>query len=209
MAAPAAIPSLAAADGSPIRNSPAPDTRRLLEAPWLLSVGSKDPDVTIVELFDYNCGYCKRAAAGIDELLQSDSRVRLALVNNPILSAESTRAAEAQAAVLALYGPEPAYQLHQSLLQSRGQVDERRAFEIAQFMGLDRARIAKAMTDPKVISYVQDQKLFASEGHLRITPTFIMAQVAFIGWPGVPTMFRFVAAARRCGSLQCGGTGQN
>jgi len=205
----AAAPSLTAADGSPIRNSSAPDTRRLLEAPGLLAVGAKDPDVTIVELFDYNCGYCKQAAAGIDELLQGDGRVRLVLVNNPILSDGSARAAVAQAAVLALYGAAPAYQFHQALLLSHGQVDERRAFEIAQSLGLDSARIAKAMTDPKVISYVQDQKLFASEGRLRATPTFIMARVAFIGWPGVATMFRFVAAVRRCGSLQCSGAGQN
>jgi len=204
-----ALPSLATIDGSAIRNWPAPDTARILQAPCVVIVGAPDADITIVELFDYNCGYCKHAAAELDQVLRDDGRITLALINNPFLSAGSTGAARVQAAVKKLAGARSAYRFHLALMQSPGQANERRALDVAQSIGLDRAPLIRTMTDANIASQIRQQKLFATDSHLPITPTFIMGGVAFAGWPGVATMVRFVAAARRCGSLHCGDSGQS
>ena len=203
-AAAANMLDLATEDGSPIRNFPGPDEVRLLALPGVLIVGAADADVTLTEFFDYNCGYCREAGSGLDELLRSDRKLRVVFAHNPILSAASARAARAHASVLLLYGAGLAYELHKRLLALPGRIDDGAALEIAVAMGLDRDRIVRAMSEPEVAAHLRKQMQFAADAGLRITPTFVMAGVGFVGWPGVATMSRFLAAARRCGALRCG-----
>lgn len=194
---------LAADDGSPIRSVPAPDRHRLFALPGLLTVGAMDAAVTIVEFFDYNCGYCRQASPGLDQMMKSDRNLRLVFAHNPILSPSSLRAAEAIAAVQTVHGASAAYAIHRSLLETAGRASEEGALAAARAAGLDVARIETAMTAAGVRDAVRAQRDFARENRLRFTPTFAVADRAFIGWPGAPTMTRFVAAARRCGVLQC------
>jgi protein-disulfide isomerase len=195
---------LATEDGSPIRNFRAPDMNRLLALPGLMIVGADDADVTLAEFFDYNCGYCREAASGLDELLRSDRKLRIVIVHNPVLSPASAGAARAHAGVLMLYGAGQAYALHKRLLALPGRIDDGAALAVGGEMGLDRDRIARAMAEPAVAARLQRQMQFAADAGLRITPTFVMAGVGFVGWPGVATLSRFLAAARSCGALRCG-----
>jgi protein-disulfide isomerase len=191
-------------DGSPIRNFPAPDRDRLLNLPGLLAVGPSDAAVTIAEFFDYNCGYCRQAAPGLDQMLKNEPMLRLVLIHAPILSTASQRAAEAVAATQSLHGATLAYDLHKRILAAPGRASERTAFEILRAMDVDVAGIEAAMSAATVSEALRAQRQFAAESRYRYTPTFVLADAAFIGWPGVPTMTRFAAAARKCGALQCG-----
>ena len=58
-------------------------------------LGNPDGDVTIVEFFDYNCPYCKRAMPEVNALMAEDTNVRLVLREWPILSEGSAFAARA------------------------------------------------------------------------------------------------------------------
>lgn len=194
--------SLAADDGSPIRSFAAPGLDRLLALPSLLLKGASRPESVVVEFFDYNCGYCRQAGPGLDEMVKDDRTLRIVLVHTPVLSPASARAAEAVAAVLAAHDMPAAYAVHQQALAAPGRVGEQTILDLARAAGLDTDRIAAAL--PAAREAVHIQKQFALDNRIRYTPTFAVGDTAFIGWPGVSTMQRFVAATRRCGGPQCG-----
>lgn len=192
---------LAADDGSPIRSFPAPDLSRILAIPRLLSNGASQADATVAEFFDYNCGYCRQAGPGLDEMVKADAALRVVFVHMPILSLDSARAAEAVVAVLATHDMAAAYTVHQGALTAPGRVGEQTILDLARAAGLETGRIIAAL--PAARDAVRVQKQFAIDTRVRYTPTFAVGETAFIGWPGVQTMQRFVAATRRCGSPQC------
>lgn len=190
---------LLADDGSPIRSFAAPDRKRLLDLPTPLIVGIGE--TLVVEFFDYNCGYCRQAAPGLDQMLREDKALRLVFIHNPILSPGSARAAETIAAIQIIHGVGVAYEIHKRALAAAGRVSEDTILELARAGGLDEAPIVATM--PAAREAVRAQRQFASDNRLRYTPTFSIGNTAFIGWPGVPSMERFLAAVRRCGTLQC------
>lgn len=68
--------------------------RAALETPFGSSwEGAKDADVTLVEFYDYACGYCKASLPVIDRLLQEDPKLRVVYREFPILGPESEAAA--------------------------------------------------------------------------------------------------------------------
>ena len=61
----------------------------IFNSPRGVTLGNKDGDVTFVEFFDYNCGYCKRAMLDMMELMKGDPKLRVVLKEFPVLSAGS------------------------------------------------------------------------------------------------------------------------
>ena len=49
----------------------------------------------MVEFFDYNCGFCRRALPEVVKLVDSDDKVRLVLKELPIFGEDSEAAAKA------------------------------------------------------------------------------------------------------------------
>ena len=78
-------------------------------------LGNPDGDVTIVEFFDYNCGYCKRAMKDMEEIIANDSNVRFVLKEFPILGDESV-AAHRVSMALTKVAPEKYEEFHFELL---------------------------------------------------------------------------------------------
>ncbi|MEL0114413.1 MAG: DsbA family protein, partial [Rickettsiales bacterium] len=66
---------------------------RLLRHPMTPVSGNPDGKVTVVEFFDYQCGYCKRSLASMVNLLEADKDVRVVWKELPILGPESRLAA--------------------------------------------------------------------------------------------------------------------
>ena len=62
-------------------------------------VGPAEAETTLYEFFDYNCPYCRKAAADMVSLAGSDPTLRIGLINNPILSPQSAQAAKVALAV--------------------------------------------------------------------------------------------------------------
>src|SRR5206468_5779509 len=111
---------------------------------------------------DYNCPYCRNAAADLDALLTHDSGFRLGLVNNPIIGLGSVQSAKVQQAVLKLYGPKRAYDFHKAMFAHRGANDGPVALEIAQSLGLARGNIEAAADGDDVASVLKRQVKLAS-----------------------------------------------
>ncbi len=71
----------------------------IFNSPRGVTLGNKDGDVTFVEFFDYNCGYCKRAMSDMLDLMKSDPKLKVVLKEFPVLSEGSTEAAKVAVAV--------------------------------------------------------------------------------------------------------------
>ena len=66
--------------------------RHLLENdPFVPVLGNPDGDVTLVEFYDYNCGFCRRSLRDVLDLVAEDGNIRLMLKEYPILSQESQK----------------------------------------------------------------------------------------------------------------------
>jgi protein-disulfide isomerase len=67
--------------------------KQMLANPGTEPVGARQPDVTIVEYFDYNCPYCKTVVPTLQALLAQDPKVALIYKDWPVLGPVSTYAA--------------------------------------------------------------------------------------------------------------------
>jgi len=133
--------------------------------------GNPDGDITLVEFFDYNCGYCKIALTTIRELLEEDPGVRLVLKEFPILSEGSEYAARAALAA----GVQGRYfEFHSSLMEIRGQISEQAVLEVAAQVGLDVAKLKKDMEAESIISQLESNRELARSLNINGTPTFVI-----------------------------------
>src|SRR5256885_12688426 len=117
----------------------------IFNSPRGVTLGNKDGDVTFVEFFDYNCGYCKRAMSDMLDLLKSDPKLKVVLKEFPVLSQGSVEAAQVAVAVRMQDPSGKKYlDFHQKLLTGRGAADKARALAAAKDAGLDTARDRKS-----------------------------------------------------------------
>src|SRR5260370_34855758 len=95
----------------------------------------------MVEFFDYNCAYCKRALADMLDLLKTDSKLKIVLKEFPVLGEGSTQAARVAVAVGMQDETGKKYiEFHQKLLGGRGQANRVRALAVAKDLDLDMVR---------------------------------------------------------------------
>ena len=113
--------------------------------------GARDPDVTVVEFYDYNCPWCRKAASDLQQLRRDMPGLRLGLVNNPILSPQSVEAAIVEVAITKMQGKTAAARLHEALFSQKGVIDGERALDTAESLGLSREEIADATRATDVV----------------------------------------------------------
>lgn len=191
---------LNADDGSFIRTLDISAERLLKAYPHGQRLGSVKPALILIEMFDYNCGYCRRAHQPLIELIAADSRTALHLVHFAILSPGSEMAAALQQAVLQRDGQARGLELHHALMGLTGRIDGDRARTLCERLNIlvpSAQEIEKAR-----IEIVENRRLATAFG-IRYTPTFSLADSTFIGWPGPQTMEKMIMQARQCGRLQC------
>src|SRR5262249_48166578 len=104
----------------------------LFNSPRQVTVGNTGGDVTLVEFFDYNCGYCKRALTDLTSIMKEDSRLRVVLKEFPVLGPGSLDAAKVAVAVRMQDKGKKYFDFHQRLLGGRGQADKARALQAAK-----------------------------------------------------------------------------
>jgi|GEM_PF-228027 len=190
-------------DGSPIVNYRLPSELSVEGLPGIVWAGSAKPDVILIEFFDYNCAYCRKAVGELDKIVAKDAEFRLGLVNNPIIGVGSVQAAKVQQAVLKLYGPLRAYEFHKALFAHRGAMDGLAALDVAKKMKLDAAAIETAADGDDISSvFIKQAKLAASLG-FAATPSFMLKNVGMLGYPGIQSLKRMIAAVRSCDKLVC------
>lgn len=165
-------------------------------------LGNPQGDVTIVEFFDYNCGFCRRAQADMETLIESDPELRVVLKEIPVLGPESEAASRVSLAVRDL---EPARyaEFQRRLLTSGSTADEEAALSLAEEMDLDRAAIAEATTSPAVVSALQESARLAAALNITGTPTYVVGSELVPGAVGAEQLAARVANMRACGEASC------
>ena len=134
--------------------------------------GNPNGDVTLVEFFDYRCGYCKKARPEILALLEADKSVKVIIKELPILSKVSEEAAKAAIAAQN-QGGDFYWKFHQAML-SADDLDSDAIYDIAGGLGIDVARLKKDMEDPAVADKIAKTHELAEKLGVDGTPAFII-----------------------------------
>lgn len=167
------------------------------------TVGNLKGDVTLVEFFDYNCGFCKRALADKLELLKTDPKLRLVLKEFPVLGEGSVKAAQvAVAARMQDPSGKKYFAFHQKLLGSRGQVDQARALAVAKEVGFDMARLERDMASEEVRNSLEEAFKLADAIGINGTPSYVVGTEVVIGAVGAAALRERINHAR-CGKTRC------
>ena len=165
-------------------------------------LGNPQGDVTMVEFFDYNCGYCKRAMTDMMELLK-DTKLKVVLKEFPVLGPGSVEAAQVATAVRMQHKSGKKYlEFHQKLLSGRGQVDRAKALATAKEVGLDVAKLEKDMGSTEVKESLEESFKLAEALGLNGTPSYVIGSDVVIGAVGLPALKEKVNKAR-CGKATC------
>jgi protein-disulfide isomerase len=169
-----------------------------------VTLGNPQGDVTLVEFFDYNCGYCKRAMSDMLELLKTDPKLKFVLKEFPVLGDGSVQAAQVAAAARMQdkSGGKKYLEFHQKLLGGRGQADKARALAVAKEVGFDVARIEKDMSSEEVKAQLEESFKLADALGLNGTPSYVVGSDVVIGAVGLNTLKEKVNTAR-CGKATC------
>src|ERR1700738_342022 len=147
----------AAAETEKHEASVATNADTIFNSPRGVTLGNKDGDVTFVEFFDYNCGYCKRAMADMLDLMKADSKLKVVLKEFPVLGQGSVEADRKSVAVRMQDVSGKKYlDFHQKLLNSKGQADKARAMAAAKDAGLDMAKLEKDSASPEVRATLEE-----------------------------------------------------
>jgi protein-disulfide isomerase len=164
-----------------------------------VTLGNLQGDVTMVEFFDYNCGYCKRALTDMMELMKADPKLKVVLKEFPVLGPASVEAAQVATAVRMQDRAGKKYlEFHQKLLTGRGQVDRARAIAAAKEVGLDMARLEKDMASDEVRASLAERMELAEKLGLNGTPSYVIGPDVVIGAVGAAALKEKVEAARAC-----------
>lgn len=155
--------------------------------------GNVDGDVTLVEFFDYNCGYCKRALADMNALLESDKNLRIVLKEFPILSQGSLEAAQL---AIAARKQGKYLEFHQALLLDNGRMDGARALQIAEELGLDPEQLKKDSATPEVRQSIQAAHGLATDLGINGTPAYLIGNEIIPGAIGALALGEKIAALR-------------
>jgi protein-disulfide isomerase len=175
----------------------------LFDSPRQVTLGNPNGDVTMVEFFDYNCGFCKRALDDMLTLIKNNPNLRVVLKEMPVLSQGSMDAAQVAVAVAMQDKSGKRYlDFHQKLLSSRGQVDKARALAVAKEVGADMARIEKDMNGPEVKAALQESFALAEALGFQGTPSYVIGNEAIVGAVGVKDLQAKINTAR-CGKAVC------
>jgi protein-disulfide isomerase len=156
-------------------------------------LGNPDGDVTIVEFFDYNCGYCKRAMTAVQAVLAKDDNIRVVYREFPILSEASVFASRAALAARA----QGKYEEFHWALMSAQSADEASVLTIAAQVGLDVAQLKIDMDDPSIAEHIQTSRDLADALQFTGTPSFIIGDEIVGGYIPQDVMEEVIADARK------------
>lgn len=145
----------------------------------LALAGNAKGDVTLVEFFDYNCGYCKKAFEEIQSLVKDDKNVKIVLYDMPILGPSSL---EISKWALASKKQGKYFEFHTALMLHNGEKDEATLKKLAGDAGLDAEKLAKDKADPALEEEIKKHIETAQSLGFSGTPGFLINDNVFRGY---------------------------
>lgn len=177
---------------------------QIYDDPANVVLGNPEGDVTLVEMFDYNCGYCRSSVPDMATLLAEDPNLKVILKEFPILSQESEEAA--RIGVLVAQADVDYWAFHEQLFTGRGKVTVDAALQAAQDLGLNPVELRMQMGTPAVTEILARNHELAQGLNVSGTPTFIIGDEIIPGAVGLEGLRARIANMRACGKADCGAT---
>lgn len=169
---------------------------KLLNDPDTPVGGNPKGDITVVQFFDYMCGYCKMAQGHLAKLVAEDKNVRLVYKEFGILGPNSIEASKA-ALASAAQGKYIAF--HNALMSSKERLDSDGIMKLAGTVGLDVEKLKKDMESDKVAKIIADTRTLAEAMGARGTPTFVIGEKLYPGALPYDQLKEAIAEARKAG----------
>lgn len=162
-------------------------------------LGNPNGDVTIVEFFDYRCGFCRRHYPAVMKLLEEDGNIRLVPRQFPILDRAGQPPVSFLASVAALaahkQGKFEAY--HTALMTDQVQLTEDRIYDIADRIGLNVDQLKSDMRDKILEKSVRNSLAIGQDIGFDGTPGYIIADDVIVGAEGYDRLVEAVSRARQ------------
>ncbi len=152
----------------------------LTESPLDPIGGNPEGTLTMVEFFDYNCGYCKRSNSTVQALISANPNLRVVYKEWPILS-DSSEVIARIALAANLVAPEKYQSLHQALMDARSLRTADDVWKVIEKEGLDRAAVEAKLEDEKIDQHFQQTLMLAKQLGITGTPAFIVGDKVLKG----------------------------
>lgn len=149
-------------------------------------LGNPEGDVTMVEFFDYQCGYCKAVYPAVMQVAEDDEDLRIVMKEFPILGPASVYAARA---ALAAREQDKYAEFHNALMQLKGSLSEDAVDRTAEEVGLDLEQLKVDMAAPEVDEEITENMALARALNIGGTPAFVIGDTLL---PGAVPLERLV-----------------
>ncbi len=165
-------------------------------------LGNPEGSVTLVEFFDYNCGYCKRAHSDMTKLIGDDPDLKVVLKEFPVLGQGSVEAAQVAVAVNSV-APEKYANFHETLLLGRGQANRASALAAAKEVGIDEDALLAAMATDEASQTIEEVYSLANRLGLTGTPSYVVGTEVVMGAVGYDQLREKLDAVKNCNQTTC------
>ena len=143
--------------------------------------GNELSNKIIVEFFDYNCSYCRRAHLDLKKIISEDKNIKVIYKNYPILSENSINLAK-YALIISEIDKKKFIQFHNLILTNKGMINDESLNSILIKLDLDKNYLKKKMDNEEINQKLQNDIELARNLGLRGTPAFIISDELFFGY---------------------------
>jgi protein-disulfide isomerase len=157
------------------------DNRAMIETEGIAPmIGSYDADVTIVMFYDYNCSYCKRGSEALEQVMETDKRIKVILRPIPILGGTSLYVAKVSLAVHKI-APEKFQTIHRELMQLNAPITEASAKDLIAKHDIDYAMVENEINSYSIRELINKNLDFAQNIDLKGAPSYVINGQFFPG----------------------------
>ena len=175
------------------------NARAIFDSPDDFVAGNPQGDVTLVEFFDYNCGWCKKGMPEVLSLIESDKNLKVVMKEFPIFGGDSDYAA---LAALTAKRQGKYWELHLAMLGHEGKITRESVDEIAAAQGLDMQKLKADMESPEVAAVIAANQKLASELAISGTPAFVIDNRVVPGYLPVDGLAAAIGDVRNSGGCK-------
>lgn len=135
------------------------------------AIGAENAAITVVEFFDYQCGYCKNSIDFVRKLNAEQPDIRIVFKELPIFGEDSVLAAKAG---LAAARQGKYFDFHAGLLALKGVPNQNAIERVARESGLDVDRLRADMRLPEIEAHLSATSGLAQTLGVDGTPSFFI-----------------------------------
>ena len=177
--------------------------QRLAALAGQVPAGNAQGDVTLYQLYDLNCPFCREAAADVDAIVRADKKLKLVFVPYAVLSIQSVQGALIELAVAKTVNGDKFLDFHRRIYAQRGMIDGARALAAARDLGLDPQKVAAEANTEATLNILRTTATFGTDANLVATPAYVIGNVVILGHPGRKALQKTIASMRQCGKVVC------